>query len=174
MVILCVVLRITPHPPNFAPVGATSVIAGRTMPPWLALVTVFVAMFIGDVILARLHGYPVVSAVTPFIYGGFAVQALLGRALRKRRGGAIGAALLGSCAFFILSNFGVWAMGDFYPSSATGLYECYVAAIPFFGATLVSDLLWTVALSLAYRAIAKRIEHRRSWVLVPSDQVAAF
>lgn len=77
------------------------------------------------------------------------MQALLGRWLRARRGGAVGAALLGSCAF-------------------------YLAALPFFGATLASDLLWTVALSLAYRAIAKRLEHRRGWVLVPASQVAAI
>lgn len=173
MVILCVVLRIVPHPPNVAPVGATSVMAGRTLPPWLAIALVFVAMFVGDVILARVHGYPVVSPVTPFVYGGFAVQALLGRALRRRRGGAIGAALLGACAFYALSNFGVW-VGGYYPPTATGLYACYVAAIPFFGATLVSDVLWTVALSLAYRAIAKRVEQRKRWVLVPTAQIAAI
>ena len=31
MLVGCVVLRLIPHPPNFAPVGATSVFAGRTM-----------------------------------------------------------------------------------------------------------------------------------------------
>ena len=174
MVIGCVVLRVVPHPPNFAPVGATSVIAGRTMPAWLAIATVFVAMAIADVALAHLHGYPAVSWVTPFVYGGFAVQALLGRALRQRRGGAIGAAVLGACAFFVLSNLGVWAMGGLYAPTPAGLSACYIAALPFFGATLVSDVMWTVALSLAYRAIARRLERRRSWVLVPTDQIAAI
>lgn len=174
LIVLCVVLRILPHPPNFAPVGATAVLAGRTMPAWLALVTVFAAMFVADLALARLHGYPVLSAITPFVYGGFAIQVLLGRWLRRRRGGAIGAAVLGACAFFLASNFGVWAMGSFYPPTMHGLYLCYVAAIPFFGATLVGDVLWTAALSLAYRAGAKRLERRRGWVLVPTDRVAAL
>lgn len=174
MIVLCVVLRIVPHPPNFAPVGATAVMAGRTLPAWLALVTAFAAMFIADVALARLHGYAIVSTVTPFIYGGFAIQALLGRALRRRRGGAIGAAILGATAFFVLSNFGVWAMGTLYPPSAHGLYLCYAAALPFFGATLAGDVLWTAALSLAYRAAAKRLEHRGRWVLVPTHESAAL
>lgn len=61
-------------------------------------------------------------------------------------------------------------MGGMYPSTASGLYECYVAAIPLFGATLVGDLLWTAALSLVYAAIAKR----RAWLFVPNGQVAAI
>jgi hypothetical protein len=170
MIVLCVVLRVVPHPPNFAPVGATAVMAGRTMPAWLALVTVFASMFLADVALARIHGYPIASWETPFIYGGFALQMLLGRWLRARRGGAIGAALLGSIAFFLLSNFGVWVMGSLYPPTWAGLSACFVAAIPFFGATLVADAIWTIVLSLAYRAVAQRLEDR--WVLVPSSRIS--
>jgi hypothetical protein len=172
MIVLCVVLRVVPHPPNFAPVGATAVLAGRTMPAWLALVTIFVSMFLADVALARIHGYAIASWVTPFIYGGFAVQMLLGRWLRARRGGAIGAALLGSLAFFLLSNLGVWAMGSLYPPTWAGLSACFVAAIPFFGATLVSDVLWTAVLSLSYRAVARRLDER--WVLVPSSRISGI
>jgi hypothetical protein len=36
LVILCVVLRVLPHPPNLAPVGAAAVFAGRTLKPWTA------------------------------------------------------------------------------------------------------------------------------------------
>lgn len=174
MIVLCVVLRVLPHPPNFAPVGATAVMAGRTMPPWLALATVCIAMFLADLALARIHGYAVVSLVTPFIYAGFATQMLLGRWLRARSGGAIAAAILGSCAFFVLSNAGVWAFGSLYPLTAAGLSACFVAAIPFFGATLAGDVLWTVALSLAYRPLAKRLEHRPAWVPVPTSQISTL
>jgi hypothetical protein len=160
MILLCVVLRVVPHPPNFAPVGATAVMAGRTLPPWFGLAVVFVGMFLADVALAQIHGYAIVSSVTPFIYGGFAVQLLLGRVLRKRRGGAIGAAFLGACAFFVLSNFGVWALGDFSPTTPGGLVVCYAAALPFFGATLAGDVLWTAALSLLYAQVAKRVPDR--------------
>lgn len=171
--LLCVVLRVVPHPPNFAPVGATAVFAGRTMRPWMAFALVAVAMFVGDVILARLHGYPIVSRVTPFVYGGFFAQAALGRALRSRKGGAIGAAVGGSIAFFVLSNFGVWLAGGMYPHTATGLSACYVAALPFFGGTLLGDVIWTLALSLAYRPLAARLESRQGWVPVPTRELAA-
>jgi hypothetical protein len=172
ILVLCVVLRIVPHPPNFAPVGASAVFAGRTLKPWMAMLLVAGAMFVGDVVLARQHGYAVLSFVTPFVYGGFFVQALLGRALRSRKGGAIGAAASGSVAFFVLSNFGVWVAGSMYPHTQAGLLECYVAALPFFGATIVGDIVWTIVLSLAYRPLAKRLEPRARWVPVPTKELA--
>ncbi len=164
LIALCVVLRIVPHPPNFAPVGATAVFAGRTMKPAVAIAVVLVAMFVGDVALAWLRGYPTVSAVTPFVYAGFVAQALLGKVLRKRRGGALAAATLGSCAFFLLSNFGVWIGGTMYTHDASGLAACFVAAIPFFGGTLLGDIAWTAILSLAYRPLARRLASRPGWV----------
>ncbi|MCZ6474899.1 MAG: hypothetical protein O6700_01100, partial [Gammaproteobacteria bacterium] len=39
---------------------------------------------------------------------------------------------------FVLSNFGVW-LGGFYPPTLSGLIECYVLAIPFYGVMLVGD-----------------------------------
>lgn len=170
---LCVALRILPHPPNFAPAGATAVFAGRTMKPWAATTLVIVAMFVGDAALALLRGYPLVSAVTPFVYGGFVVQAAIGRRLRARRGGAIAAAVLGACAFFVLSNFGVWVGAGMYALDLGGLAACYVAALPFLGATLLGDVIWTVILSVAYRPLAARLESRRGWVPVPAAELSA-
>lgn len=172
LVALCVVFRVIPHPPNFAPVGATAVFAGRVLPAWLALPLVGVAMLAGDVALAHLHGYPIVTAVTPFVYGGFAVQALLGRALRARRGGAIAAALAGSLAFFVLSNLGVWLASGMYPHTPAGFSACYVAALPFLGGTVLGDVVWTAILSVAYRPAAQRLEARRRWVPVPLREIA--
>ena len=172
MIVLCVVLRVVPHPPNLAPVGATAVMAGRTMPRWAAILTVLVAMFLGDVLLAWTRGYPIVNPTTPFVFAGFAIQALLGRALVRRRGGAVAAAVLGACAFFVISNVGLWLTTDFYPRTPAGLSACFVAAIPYFERTLVGDVAWTIALSLAYAAIARKLEAKRSWVPVPSREIA--
>jgi hypothetical protein len=68
LVLLRVVLRVIPHSANLAPVGATAVFAGRNLAPGKAVVLVALAMFLGDAVLARLHGYAVVSLVTPFPY----------------------------------------------------------------------------------------------------------
>ena len=172
LVALCVILRVIPHPPNFAPVGATAMFAGRTMKPWMALTLVAVAMFIGDAVLAWLHGYPLVSLVTPFVYGGFFLQALLGRVLRSRKGGVIAAAALGALGFFALSNVGVWVGSAMYPHTTAGLLTCCLEAVPFLGRTLLGDLFFSVALSAVYKTVATRLGPGRRWVPVPVEELA--
>lgn len=174
MVMLCAALRVVPHPPNFAPVGATAVLAGRTLRPWSAMAVVVAAMFLGDVILAWVNGYPTVSAVTPFVYGGFLMQAFLGYRWRSRKGGAMAAAGLGAMAFFTLSNLGVWLGGAWYSHTTAGLARCFAAALPFFPATIAGDLVWTVVLSLVYRSLAKRLENRPYWLSVPTRDLAVI
>jgi hypothetical protein len=152
MVVLCALARVLPHPANFAPVGAVAVFAGRAFRPSAAVAITLAAMFLSNALLSAAHGWPLFTIEALFVYAGFAAQALVGHALRARRGGAIAAAGLGSLAFFVLSNFGVWIAGG-YGYSAAGVAACYLAAIPFFGPTLAGDLLWTAALSLAWRAM---------------------
>src|SRR5262249_112969 len=117
------------------------------------------------------QGFPLLRVDMPFVYGGFAVQALLGHALRRMRGGSIAAAVLGALAFFILSNFGVWLSG-MYGRTLPCLYHCYLAAIPFFRATLAGDVLWTIVLALVYSRLAPRLESRGSrWVPIQNAKV---
>ena len=60
-------------------------------------------------------------------------------AREQRSWGRIAAAGLGSAIlFFIVSNFGTWALGALYPRTWAGLMECYAMAIPFFRNTLIS------------------------------------
>src|SRR4029078_6310614 len=100
--IFCFVLRVIPHPPNFAPVGAAAILAGRTLKPGLAMTLIALAMFVGDALLACWHGYPVISRATPFSYSAFFLQALLGRLWRGKNGGALSAAAIGAVVFFLL------------------------------------------------------------------------
>ncbi len=163
MILFCVVFRLLPHPPNFAPVGATAVFSGRTLPRSAAVGVTLVAMAVSDYALSRLHGYPLFTAATPFVYAGFLLQIALGRRLRQRRGGALYAATFGSALFFLISNFGVW-MGGMYGYTTTGLVACYTAAIPFYGATLVSDVAWTLILTLSYKPLSQWLASRTGWV----------
>ena len=57
-----------------------------------------------------------------------------------------GAALASSALFFIVTNFGVWALDNMYPRTIAGLIACYTAALPFFRNTLEGDLLYTLVL----------------------------
>lgn len=156
LILLCTVVRIVPHPPNFAPVGASAVLAGRTMRPLTAIAVTLAAMALSDLLLSWIHGWRPFGPGTVLIYGGFAAQVMIARGLRRVRGGAIAAALLGGTVFFALSNLAVWLFSPMYPHTSAGLLACYVAALPFFAATLVGDVLWTIVLVLAWQAGTRR------------------
>lgn len=156
-------LRVIPHPANFAPVGATAVFAGRTLSPMRALGILFGLMLLSDALLAFIYDYPVMTLATPFVYGGFAIQMLCGRWLRSQRGGALAATFFGSVLFFLISNLGVWVDGHLYAWTFSGLVSCYAAALPFFRNTLLGDLFWIVALTFSYEwiaALVRRVNQR--------------
>ncbi len=43
----------------------------------------------------------------------------------------------------LTTNIGVWLGSGFYPQTTEGLIACYIAALPFFGNTLVSTVAFS-------------------------------
>ena len=62
---------------------------------------------------------------------------------------------LGSLIFFMISNFGVWALGILYEQNLAGLIECYMLAIPFFGNTFISTVIFAYPAIYLYKSLAK-------------------
>jgi hypothetical protein len=62
----------------------------------------------------------------------------------------------GSSIFFILTNFGVWATSAMYAKSFIGLIQCYTLAIPFFGGTLLGDLVYSTVLFSSYSLVVSK------------------
>ena len=154
LVLFGVILRVAPHPWNFAPVGAIALFAGAHFERRAFGIAVpLVTMFLGDLFIG-LH------SLMPVIYATYALIALFGMLLRDRRTSvpAIGSGVLASSVvFYLVTNFAVWAMGTTYAKTAAGLVTCYVAAIPFFGNTLVSDALFTAILFGAFATVERRV-----------------
>jgi hypothetical protein len=148
MILAAAASRLIPHPPNFSPIAALALFGGAQFADKrLAFLVPLAAMFLSDLVLG-LH------SLIPVIYGSFALIVCLGFWVRRNQNiGRIGnAALFGSILFFAVTNFGVWLFGSFYPKTDGGLIECYTAAIPFFGNTLTSDLIYTAVLFGGVRA----------------------
>lgn len=147
-----VAARWLPHPPNFTPITALALFGGASFADKrAAFIVPLLGLFVSDLLL----GF---YSITPFVYGSFAPIAGFGLWLRGRKSvprialAAVASALL----FFIVTNFGVWALGALYPKTAAGLGDCYVAAIPFFRHTLASSLLYSALLFGALALAEKR------------------
>lgn len=144
MVLVATALRLIPHPPNFTPLTAMALFGGACFTDKrVAFLVPLMALFLSDLVLGFYASMPVV-------YGSFALTVCLGFCLRRQRNASrvIGASIVGALMFFILTNFGAWAIDTLhlYPKTLGGLLDCYVMAIPFFGNTLLSSLLYSAML----------------------------
>ena len=162
--------RLIPHPPNFVPVGGMSLFAGSRMRGWRAYLVPLLLMAVTDPILSAIYGYPTFHGTSAFVYGSLLVTVWIGqRLLREPTPGRIAlAASLSSGQFFLVTNLGVWLVGGLYPHTAAGLVACFVAAIPFFGRTLASDLLYSGLLFGLYAWTSRIAPGDWRWARNPS------
>ena len=132
-------LRFLPHPQNFVPIAALALFAGAKLEDRrLALFVPILTLLIGDVIT----GFHELTLIT---YLAFGLVVWIGTRLGADVGaaGIVGGSVIGSAAFFLLTNFGVWwALGTF-PPTLEGLIQCYVAGIPHFLRTLAGTLCYS-------------------------------
>jgi hypothetical protein len=146
-------LRLAPHPANFAPLAALAIFGGAVLPRRFGLWVPALAMVASDAVIG-FYDYRVMAVV----WGCFVLTALASSQWLKdftiKRGAAI--TLAGSVFFFAATNFAVWVWGSMYAHTLSGLAQCYVAALPFFRNTLLSDLFYTAALFGLY-AFATRL-----------------
>ena len=152
LVLAGAVLRVVPHPMNFAPIGALALFGGAYFSTKRAAVAVpLLALLAGDAFI----GF---HRLMLYVYASFLVSVAIGFWLRQRKSASrIGAATLaGAVQFFLVTNFAVWftSTGS-YPKNAAGLAECYLAGVPFFGNTLAGDAFY-VALLFGAMALAEK------------------
>ena len=131
--------RFIPHPPNFTSVIALSfyvpAILGLKFIPALIL-----SFFITDLII----GF---HSVTLFTWGSVIVIGLLSKFFLKNKLTRIIGALTGATIFFIITNFGIWSLGS-YGYTVEGLMLSYTLALPFFGNTLISTIIFSVIIEV--------------------------
>jgi hypothetical protein len=152
MILGAALSRLIPHPPNLTSVTAVALFGGAYFSDRrLAFLVPLAALFLSDLVLGFYHHMEIV-------YASFALIVCIGLWLQKNRSPLhiAGAALASSLLFFLLTNFGIWAFGSFYPMTLNGLIACYVAAIPFFRNTLLGDVLYTIVLFGGFALLERR------------------
>lgn len=153
-ILIAAATRFIPHPPNFTAVGAIALFAGAIIPSrFWSLMIPFAAMFLTDLV----YGF---HSTMWAVYASFALITMLGWAIQNKQNAVnmLGASLAASVLFFFLTNTAVW-MADVasavpvYSKDFSGLMLCIDAGIPFFGNTLISQLLFGGLLFGSYHAL---------------------
>lgn len=143
MIVLAAVLRIIPHPMNFAPIGAMALFSGAYFSSKRAAALVpLLALAAGD-LFTGFH------RLIPWVYASFLVSVAIGFLLRRKKSAAriAAATVAGAVQFFLITNFALWASAiGSYPKTWAGLGACYVAGLPLLGNTLAGDAFYAALL----------------------------
>ena len=161
--------RIIPHPPNFTPILASAIFAPYVIKSkYSSIVVILIAMFISDLVLG-LHKLMV------FIYIPILIILLFSDYLKYKLSENINflfLCILGPLIFFIISNFGVWLVYDYYTNNLIGLLNCYILAIPFFKNTLFSTVIYLIIFVLLYKSVLQILNNNYKYNLYwPEDNV---
>ncbi|MDG1711847.1 MAG: hypothetical protein P8H51_06240 [Flavobacteriaceae bacterium] len=142
LVVVALLTRLLPHPPNFAPITSIALFTGfHFVNKRLALFIPLICMFLTDLILG-------VHSLMPIIYLSFVLISMIGL---KSKSLSLGTVLSASSLFFIVSNLGVWYF--YYPLTWAGLSSCFILAIPFFINALMGDLFYTSVLQFSFNKL---------------------
>lgn len=146
-VVLAVVVRLIPHPPNFAPVTALAIFGATTFKNrFIGVLLPLVALGISDIYL----GF---STITYWVYGAFFLISLLSIYWTKVK---VYHVLSSSLLFFTITNFGVWYLG--YPKTIEGFILCFTLAIPFLLNTILGDLFFTYVLKHSFKSVESKLK----------------
>ena len=133
---------------NFTPLVAVTAIGGfyfrNTLAALLLPVTV---LAVSDLVLPAHDSLPVmisvhVMMVLPFVLGRLARKA----STRGRVGYLALCGFVPATAFFVVTNFAVWAFKSNYDKTLAGLMECYAAGVPFYRAMIAGDVFFLTVL----------------------------
>jgi len=149
---------------NFAPLSAIALCGALFLPRKWAFSLPLIALFISDVMLNLHYGVSLVTGEMAARYLALAAIAWLGWSLRNRPQATLilGASVVGSVAFFLVTNTASWLTEPAYAKSFAGWVQAMTTGVPgfpstltFFRHTLVSDVLFT-ALFLGAVAFSRR------------------
>lgn len=149
-IILGILSRFLPHPPNFTALNSIALLSVSALGHLgLSFFVVLSTMFLSDMVIG-LH--PTLS----FVYFSFGCIILMGHWLRLGNHTYKRLPLFciaSSLLFFIITNFGVWLIDPLYPKTYSGLMVCYLAAVPFLVNQILGDVFYGMVLFTALRTI---------------------
>ena len=147
--------RLIPHPWNFTPVIAVAIMSAYFFKNiYLSFSILLISMLIADMFIGFYEN--IIFVYLSLLLISFVFYKISNKKNFKK---LFIYSFAGSLIFFLVSNFGVWALGSpglndiAYEQSLSGLIECYILAIPFFGNTYLSTLIFAYPAIFIYKVL---------------------
>lgn len=161
---------------NISPVAAMCLLGGAYLSNrWTSWGIGLVAYLVSDLLIGWVSGNPAFSyyKALPFVYAGFVLHGIIGLSLRGQKSAwRVGlTAVASEIAFFLLTNFGEWAIGDMnYAKTPEGLLSCYAAALPFLYRSIYGTVIYSAIFFETAAAMERNAERRKpALAFVPTD-----
>ena len=162
LILILALARLIPHPPNFTPIIAVAIMSGYFFKNInLSFLALIVAMLVSDLFIGFYEN--VIFVYASLLLITFIFYKISNKISFKN---LFIYGFAGSLIFFIISNFGVWALGSHgvydiaYEKNLNGLMQCYILAIPFFGNTFLSTLIFAYPAIFIYKLLNVRLSSR--------------
>ena len=148
---------------NFTPIAAVTALGGyyfRNL--WPAVLLPVSILAISDLILPAHDSFGVLVSVHLMML----LPLVLGRRVRNTTGWQAAwrwslCGVLPATAFFMVTNFAVWAFKSNYEKTLAGLAQCYIAALPFYRSMLAGDIFY-IAVLVGCLALARAMSSTES------------
>jgi len=163
LILIGILSRLVPHIPNVNPLTSIGLIAGKNFPCFIAFSILFFTMFVSDIGLALLFGYPIFGYWTLFTYTGFAAITFIGSKLKYSSKALPVYIFFSSFGFWIWTNFGVWLTSVMYSKTLAGFTSCYIAALPFLGNALLGDIVCGITIVSILNLIKVKFHSRKAF-----------
>lgn len=146
LVLISIISRLIPHPPNFTPVAAIALFSAYSFKNKLtAFIVPLLGMFISDLFI----GF---HSTMWAVYLSFVIITFLGFSLKKsfsfKR--LFFKVSLSSFIFYLITNFAVWLSSGMYTYDLQGLIQCYILGIPFYNTTPIEFFAYSYLGDLFY------------------------
>lgn len=144
---------------GFTAVGGGLLFFGARRSRWQAIPAVIALMATDYYLTTYVYNYPFHAREYVVTWLWYAAICLFGHEFLAGKPSVwrvVGAVLVSSTSFFILSNLVVWAASTMYPHTAAGLGACYIAAIPFYANDVMSTAI-TIGAFFGLPALARSI-----------------
>jgi len=157
LVLISILSRLIPHPPNFTPVVAVAIMSGYLFKNiYISFITLLISMLIADVFIGFYENIF-------FVYLSLLILVYIFYKISKKINlkNLFLFSFAGSILFFIITNFGVWLLESPgidnlpYDRSIEGLIKCYILALPFIKNTFLSTIIFAYGAFLANNFLNK-------------------
>ena len=151
LILILALSRLMPHPDNFTPIIALAIMSSYFFRNVNFSYTIMLfSMLLADFFIG-FYSHML------FVYLSLFLIVLIFFKISKKMNykNLFIFSFFGSVIFFLISNFGVWLVGNLYERNINGLIECYFMAIPFFKNTIISTLIFSYSSLIIYKSSNK-------------------